>query len=181
MNIYTGMKIMSFFSGRRQSELEETSEQSSAHIGFDTVLSASTSLDGTLKSEGNIRLDGKFSGKLDIIGNVLVGETAEINADIEARNISIAGAVRGNVTGNKVQLLRTGRIWGDIRSNSLTTEDGAFIEGNIAMNVVNISTQTEKEAEASEGDDTLASTEDTLKETLPDVPDGAVDNADEND
>ncbi len=63
----------------------------------------------------------------------MVGETAQINADINAKNISIAGAVRGNVNGKKVQLLRTGRIWGDIRATALTTEEGAFIDGKITM------------------------------------------------
>ncbi len=167
---------MSFFTGRRQNEAEATVEQTgSSHVGFDTVLSANTVLEGTLKSEGNIRLDGTFTGKLDITGNVLVGETAEINADIEARNISIAGAVRGNVTGNKVQLLRTGRIWGDIKSNSLTTEDGAFIEGNIAMNTVPVpekTTEEKVEEETPSTDETIASIdEDELLQTQPDLPD----------
>lgn len=102
-------------------------------IGFETVLGASTVIEGKLVSKGNVRLDGEFTGTLDITGNVLVGETAKINADLDARNISIAGAVRGNITGNKVQLLRTGRIWGDISANALTTEEGAFIDGKITM------------------------------------------------
>lgn len=136
---------MSFFTGRRQNETEEDADNTASHIGFDTVLSASTILDGTLKSEGNIRLDGHFTGKLDITGNVLIGESAEINADIEARNISVAGIVRGNIIGNKVQLLRTGRVWGDIKSSSLTTEDGAFIEGNVTMTMPAVPDMSEDE------------------------------------
>jgi cytoskeletal protein CcmA (bactofilin family) len=97
------------------------------------VLGANSVIEGVLRSNANVRLDGTFSGTLEITGNVLVGETARINADINARNISIAGAVRGNITGKKVQLLRTGRIWGDIRAQALTTEEGAFIDGKIAM------------------------------------------------
>ncbi|MCA9894401.1 MAG: polymer-forming cytoskeletal protein [Anaerolineae bacterium] len=131
---------MSFFSGRRQSDDIEHNEKTDAPrpyaqqpIGFESVLGASADLEGRLSSKGNLRLDGTFTGTLEIEGNVLVGETAIINADIEARNISIAGAVRGNVTGNKVQLLRTGRIWGDIRATALTTEEGAFIDGRITM------------------------------------------------
>ena len=132
---------MSFFTNRKQAEVEiERDEKQGVKpvipqhpIGFDTVLGATSKLEGKLTSEGNVRLDGEFSGTLEIKGNVLVGETAKINADIEARNISIAGAVRGNVTGNKVQLLRTGRIWGDITANALTTEEGAFIDGKITM------------------------------------------------
>ena len=104
-----------------------------APVGFETVLGANCALEGLLRSEANVRLDGTFDGKLEIDGNVLVGETARINADISARNISIAGAVRGNVSGRKVQLLRTGRVWGDIRATALSTEEGAFIDGKITM------------------------------------------------
>ncbi|TVR24276.1 MAG: polymer-forming cytoskeletal protein [Anaerolineaceae bacterium] len=102
-------------------------------LGFETVLGPSSILEGKLKSDGNLRLDGTFTGTLEISGNVLVGETANIYADIDGQNISIAGAVRGNVTGNKVQLLRSGRVWGDITATTLTTEEGAFIDGKISM------------------------------------------------
>lgn len=132
---------MAFFSSRRQPEEgPERDEKSQAQrppisqpIGFETVLGANSVIEGKLSSKGNVRLDGQFSGTLEINGNVLVGETARIHADIDARNISIAGAVRGNVSGNKVQLLRTGRIWGDIKARALTTEEGAFIDGKITM------------------------------------------------
>ena len=102
-------------------------------VGFETVVGANCTIEGTLRSSANVRLDGTFSGTLEITGNVLVGETAKITADINARNVSIAGAVRGNVSGKKVQLLRTGRIWGDITATALTTEEGAFIDGKITM------------------------------------------------
>src|SRR5262245_10693503 len=128
---------MSFFTNRRQSDSEvdkQAPKPIPQHpVGFETVLGAGSSMEGSLTTKGNVRLDGDFTGTLDIKGNVLVGETAKITANIDARNISIAGAVRGNVTGNKVQLLRTGRIWGDITANALTTEEGAFIDGKITM------------------------------------------------
>jgi cytoskeletal protein CcmA (bactofilin family) len=137
---------MSFFGSRRQAEpapplapqRTEAPQQQTAPpvqhpVGFETILGATCSLEGTLRSASNVRLDGTFTGTLEITGNILVGETAKINADINAKNISIAGAVRGNVTGKKVQLLRTGRIWGDIHAQALTTEEGAFIDGKITM------------------------------------------------
>ncbi len=131
---------MSFFGGRRQqpespSQTQPTPAASPPRqpIGFETVLGASTTLRGDLRSQGNVRLDGIFEGTLAIDGNVLVGETARISADVNARNISIAGAVRGNVNGNKVQILRTGRVWGDINARAITTEEGAFIDGKITM------------------------------------------------
>jgi cytoskeletal protein CcmA (bactofilin family) len=128
---------MAFFSSRRQPEQPEHEERdvprAASPIGFETVLGANAAMEGVLSSTGNVRMDGTFTGTLHITGNILVGETAKINADIDARNISIAGAVRGNVTGNKVQILRTGRIWGDIHATALATEEGAFIDGRITM------------------------------------------------
>ena len=138
---------MSFFSGGRrqnqpsrepQSQTPVTPERPKPHplrqpVGFETVLGANSTLRGDLKSQANIRLDGTFEGNLEIEGNVLVGETGKITADINAKNVVIAGAVRGNVSGNKVQLLRTSRVWGDISAAAITTEEGAFIDGKITM------------------------------------------------
>lgn len=131
---------MSFFGNRRQAEAAPPPAPQKPQlvtpqqpVGFETVLGTNSTLEGHLRSSANVRLDGTFTGTLEIGGNILVGETAQINADINARNISIAGAVRGNVTGKKVQLLRTARLWGDIRATALTTEEGAFIDGKITM------------------------------------------------
>lgn len=138
---------MSFFS-KRQPEPEQPKEPERPRpippqpaaaptppptVGFETVLGSNSEMKGELISSANVRLDGTFTGTLNISGNVLVGETAKITADVNAKNISIAGAVRGNVSGKKVQILRTGRVWGDITAQALSTEEGAFIRGKISM------------------------------------------------
>src|SRR5579859_3733403 len=117
-------------SGNNQSMSQNTPRQP---VGFETVLGANSNFKGEFKSQANVRLDGTFEGNLQIDGNVLIGESARITADIHAKNVSIAGAVRGNVSGNKIQLLRTGRVWGDISAAAITTEEGAFIDGKITM------------------------------------------------
>ncbi len=103
-------------------------------VGFETVLGTNTTVKGELRSKANVRIDGNLEGSLEIEGNLLVGETARIIADIHAKNeVRIAGAVRGNVFGKKVYLARTGRVWGDINAVSLIADDGAFIDGKITM------------------------------------------------
>ncbi|MEO0565261.1 MAG: polymer-forming cytoskeletal protein [Chloroflexota bacterium] len=123
----------------------ETQSGAAARV-FDTALGAGSVVEGALSSDGNVRLDGKFKGSLDIRENVLVGISAEIEANIEATNVSVAGIVRGDVSGKKVHLLATARIWGDIRAESLITEDGAFIEGRVSIGT------NEAEDEISEAD-----------------------------
>jgi cytoskeletal protein CcmA (bactofilin family) len=132
--------MSSLFSARKQPPSESTSfppppphETARQPVGFETILGAGATLHGDLRSQGNVRLDGTFEGTLEIDGNVLVGETAKITADIHAKNVSIAGAVRGDVSGKKVQLLRTARVWGDITASAISTEEGAFIDGKITM------------------------------------------------
>ena len=130
---------MSLFSGNRRHPDEESLDEPPnpqlprKPVGFETVLGANSTLTGSLNSKANVRIDGTFEGSLEIEGNVLVGESGKVKADINAKNIVIAGAVRGNVNGNKVQLLRTSRVWGDISASAITTEEGAFIDGKITM------------------------------------------------
>lgn len=179
---------MSFFSSRRKTDDEQSPAEplsnikapppvspkpTPAAIGFETVLGAGSTLEGKLTSTGNIRLDGTFTGTLEISGNVLVGETAKITADIDARNISIAGSVRGNVTGNKIQLLRTGRVWGDIHAVALATEEGAFIDGKITMK--NAPKPFDEIVEQ------IVDLEEDIVETVEDDEDDLIESEDEND
>ncbi len=129
--------------GRGRQQLDENGEQVPIQeheppappesVSFETVLGPGTRIEGTLTSPGSVRLDGIFLGKLELEGNALVGEHARVTADINAANVTIAGAIRGNVSGQRVQLLRTGRVWGDIQASSISTEEGAFIRGTITM------------------------------------------------
>ncbi|MBN1284398.1 MAG: polymer-forming cytoskeletal protein [Anaerolineae bacterium] len=131
-----------FGRGRQQPEDEHAEEtihqaqpllQSPQSVSFETVLGPGTLFRGALHSPGSVRLEGDFVGEIVLDGNALVGEHARITADLTAANVTVAGAVRGNISGQRVQLLRTGRVWGDIEASSISTEDGAFIRGTITM------------------------------------------------
>jgi len=132
---------MSLFGRGRHAQQEEIEPQRPAPpspapeaVSFDTVLGPGSIMKGDLYTPGSVRLEGTFEGSLQIDGNALVGENARVIANITAgNNVTIAGAVRGNVSGQRVQLLRTGRVWGDIEATSISTEEGAFIQGTITM------------------------------------------------
>lgn len=81
---------MSIFGNRRQAELPPpviepkpmTLTAAPAAVGFETVLGRNSTLEGSFRCSANVRIDGVFSGELEVSGNMLIGETARITADI---------------------------------------------------------------------------------------------------
>lgn len=102
--------------------------------GIDTIIGKDTTVKGRIDAEGGIRVDGKFEGQIFTSGDVIVGETGSLVADVEAKNISIAGEVRGNVLARgKLELIPTGKLFGDVRMAILVVEDGAVFQGQCEM------------------------------------------------
>jgi len=100
---------------------------------IETIIGPNAYFRGDVQSDGGVRIDGVFEGNIDITGNLIVGEGAKIVAEINAHNISISGAIKGNVSGNRVEILETGRVWGDLTINSLLLNEGAYLRGQTMM------------------------------------------------
>jgi cytoskeletal protein CcmA (bactofilin family) len=113
---------------------EKTRSPSSAPVSkIETIIGPNAYIRGEIQSDGGIRVDGIFEGEIDITGNLVVGEGAKIVADVQANNISISGAIKGNISGNRVEILETGRVWGDLTINSLLLNEGAYLRGQTTM------------------------------------------------
>lgn len=100
---------------------------------IETIIGPNAHFRGDIQSDGGVRVDGIFEGTIDITGNLVIGEGAKIIADIKANNISISGAVKGDINGNRVEILETGRVWGDLTINSLLLNEGAYLRGQTTM------------------------------------------------
>ena len=97
-------------------------------------MAAAMRIDGELKSNGNIRIDGIVSGKVQTSQDLMVGPSAQIDADLIANNAMIAGVVKGNVTvRNALTVASTGRILGNISCSRISIADGALFVGNCRM------------------------------------------------
>jgi cytoskeletal protein CcmA (bactofilin family) len=100
----------------------------------ETVIGPGTSFVGTLKSDGNIRIDGSVEGDVEILGNLIVGESGRVIATIKAQNVHISGAVKGEVTAvEQLEISPTGKVWGDITTAALHIEPGGLFRGQSAM------------------------------------------------
>ncbi len=105
----------------------------SGHGKILSVISKGSAFKGDIVTEGGARIDGSFEGTLLVKGPLVIGEHARIVADINADTVSVAGSVRGNITAKKVDIMHTGRIYGDLITGSFTTEEGGFLRGQVRM------------------------------------------------
>jgi len=97
------------------------------------VLGANTHLEGTLRAEGNVRIDGTFIGDVSTTGRIMIGELGMVEGNLVGESVETAGVLKGNVVARKVSVLRTGRILGDLRLEKLMTEEGGFMQGRVTM------------------------------------------------
>jgi len=100
---------------------------------IETVLGPNAHFQGDLQSDGGVRIEGIFEGSIDITGNLVVSESAKVLAKIKVNNLSVAGAVKGNIEANRVEILETGRVWGDLYVNALLLNEGAYLRGQTTM------------------------------------------------
>ena len=100
---------------------------------IETMIGPNAHFRGDIQSDGGIRVDGIFEGTIDITGNLVIGEGAKVIANINANNISVSGAVKGDIGGNRVEILSTGRVFGDLTINSLLLNEGAYLRGQTTM------------------------------------------------
>lgn len=100
------------------------------------TLDVDAAMQGTLsfKDPVNLRINGKFEGNLDTRGNLTVGPTAMINADIIGDNIIIGGKVKGKITAReRLTLLPQAVVEGHIYPAKLNIAEGAILEGQCSM------------------------------------------------
>lgn len=119
--------------GRGKKEEKPSKKPASKNLKIETVIGANAHFRGDIQADGGARIEGVFEGTIDITGNLIVGEGSKVIADIAAHNISISGAVKGDIDGNKVEILENGRVWGNLTVNSLLLNEGAYLRGKTTM------------------------------------------------
>jgi cytoskeletal protein CcmA (bactofilin family) len=99
-----------------------------------TLLGKGSEFEGKLSFEGTVRVDGKLTGEIFTDDVLIVGEGAEVNAEVTVGAIVIQGVVRGNVTAKRsVEIHSPGKVKGNINTPSLFIEKGVFFDGHCQM------------------------------------------------
>lgn len=101
-----------------------------------TNMTADVEIKGTIKFSNILKIDGKFEGEMITNeGDVIVGKTGSIKANIKVKNAIIEGHVDGNIVASeKVELKERAQLIGDLKARTLVIEEGVVFVGKCNVN-----------------------------------------------
>src|SRR5271165_2118334 len=105
-------------------------------IPEEKVIEINAQMEGSLifSDPVNLKIHGRYTGKLDTRGTLTIGATAQVEAHIVGENVIIAGKVKGNVIAKKMLVLMpTSVLHGDISTPKLNIVEGAIFQGRCQM------------------------------------------------
>lgn len=97
-------------------------------------LDRGTEITGELRFRDLMRIDGKFKGKIQSTNTLIVGETGEVDAEIDVGTLSVSGRVEGTLKAQiKIEIHNKGKVYGTLISPCLVIEEGALFQGKCEM------------------------------------------------
>jgi cytoskeletal protein CcmA (bactofilin family) len=113
-----------------------------------TIIGEETTVEGTLTVNSSIRIDGKVLGEVKCTGDVTVGKDGYVENAINARNLFIAGKVKGNVkVEQKIHIYDTGNLDGKAEMSVIVIDENGFFQGECIMKGNNSIEKTETKQE----------------------------------
>lgn len=117
------------------------SKNASRNVGFagdenyiNSIVGEGTHFRGHLQLSGLLRIDGDFSGSISTSGKVLVGKFGRADCTVEADTVVVGGILRGAIYATeKVIVLASAIILGNIYSPRLIAEEGVLIDGSLVV------------------------------------------------
>jgi cytoskeletal protein CcmA (bactofilin family) len=99
-----------------------------------TTLGRETDFNGVMRFKDSLKIDGSFSGEIVSTGFLYVEQGASITANIRVGSVVVGGTVKGNIEATeKLEMLATGKVFGNIRTAKLKIADGVVFEGKCEM------------------------------------------------
>ena len=97
-------------------------------------LDEGTEFTGELRFRDVMRVDGRVKGRIVSDNTLIIGETGQVDAEIDCGVVSIRGRVTGQVHGRqRIELLSGCRVLATLVTPKLLIEDGAFFQGECRM------------------------------------------------
>ncbi len=101
-----------------------------------TVLGPTLEIEGEIEGDEDLVIQGKIQGKIFSRKNLTVDTSGVVEATVTTKNLAVSGKLVGNVEASeKVEVMREGKMIGDIKAPRVIIADGAKFKGNIEMGV----------------------------------------------
>ncbi|GAB4298682.1 MAG: hypothetical protein Kow0068_22500 [Marinilabiliales bacterium] len=98
------------------------------------IIGNGTNITGDINSNGDIRIDGILNGNLVLSGKLVIGQTGQVNGEIQCKNSDISGVINGKIkVAELLSLKSTAKVYGDIVTNKLSIEPNAIFTGTCNM------------------------------------------------
>ena len=98
------------------------------------MVGAGTVVEGKIRSQGSVRIDGKVIGEVIASESLAIGVMGEAEGNVTGKNITIGGKVRGAVSAaEKVVLESKSVVRGDVRATRLVIDEGSMFDGKVSM------------------------------------------------
>ena len=104
-----------------------------APITLLTVNGQTAKMEGKFEIADSIQIECEVGGELRVGGKLVIGEKGIVHANVETVDAIIMGHYDGNMTATgNVEIAATGRVSGNIKTDSLVISKGGFFNGNVA-------------------------------------------------
>jgi len=109
-----------------------------------TLISEGCILDGNIKAPAFARIDGQVTGDVFVDEGLILGEKGSILGNVVTKELVVYGTINGNLQVNALEIKSTGKITGEIRTQTLVVENGAVYNGSLSMTQNSKLAQTQK-------------------------------------
>jgi len=101
---------------------------------LDCIVGEESIFKGDINVKGSVRIDGSFEGSITATESLLIGRTGIVKADVEAKDLMVAGVIVGNLRATERVELHTGaRVEGDVETSSFVVDEGVVFNGKCLM------------------------------------------------
>jgi cytoskeletal protein CcmA (bactofilin family) len=98
----------------------------------ESLIASDLTIEGKIEGAGHVRIAGKFKGDVNVEGDLSLERGAKLNGGVRAKKVTLAGELEGNIeSAQRVELLDTAVVIGDLKAGTLTVAAGSKIRGHI--------------------------------------------------
>ncbi len=111
--------------------------------GQSSYIDPESTVEGTIRTDHDLRVEGSVSGTIQCEGVLMVAEGALVDAEIDAASIIVAGEMSGTIRcRGRLEIQSSGIVRGDVQTGALVIHEGARYEGQIAMEMTNVPSES---------------------------------------